>query len=101
MAFALSTWVKRGLLLLAAGTVLAGTSVQAQAQGHFMNWYERHHMYTSRCYSQSISGRYGRVRQYDTWCMTNRRFSGATPDRTWRAIYPWDRGRMTDRGRSY
>jgi len=56
-------------------------------------------MYTSRCYMQAdMHGRYGRVRQYDTWCVTNRRFSRAMPDRPWQAVYPWDRGRLYDRG---
>jgi hypothetical protein len=101
MSLALSTWLRRCMVVFAACTLLAGMAAQAQAQNnrHFMNWYERHNMYTSRCYSQAVSGRYGRVRQYDTWCATNRRFSRAMPDRPWQAIYPWDRGRMTDRGR--
>jgi hypothetical protein len=75
------------------------TQAQAQNERHFMNWYQRHSMYMSRCYMQSVNGRYGRVRQNDVWCFTNRRFSRAMPDRTWQAIYPWDRGHMTDRAR--
>lgn len=44
MPLALSTWLKRCLLVLAACAVVGGTSASAHAQNdrHFMNWYERH-----------------------------------------------------------
>jgi hypothetical protein len=98
----LSAWLKRCLYGFAALAVIGGMSSQAQAATgqHFMNWYERHTMYTSRCNMRAdVRGQYGRTRQYDTWCMTNRRFSQGAPDRPWQAAYPWDRGRMNDRGR--
>jgi len=63
------------------------------------NWHDNHQNFAVRCAAQADSqGRWGRQRQWDTWCKENLRFRPAQPDQQWRHDHPWDHGNSSDHG---
>lgn len=100
-------------MLLAFGTPLLGIAPTFAAPGtattpapaepsvphhaYYQNWYWWHETWTSRCAPRPDSqGRWGRERQWDSWCTSFERFRDVSPDAQWRQAHSWDIGRAPD-----
>jgi hypothetical protein len=82
----------------APGTATTPATPSVPHHAYYQNWYWWHETWTSRCASQPDNqGRWGRQRQWDSWCTSFVRFRGVNPDAQWRQAHSADSGRAPDR----